>query len=336
MTRSFEMVIGMLAIQMAGGAFIPIDNSMPVERIQTILGEAKSTMALCHPDTTNDLVAAARKRGTVVVLDKEVLAQQFSPLSTTRPIESKDPAYCIFTSGSTGKPKGVLISHSNIVNYCNASFAGVVKGFERKRWANVVSVNFDVCTGETFLLLTHQCTIVLREGDSFDVLQRVDCVEMVPSLLKSLDPAKYSNLKCIVVSGEALTTELAEKWRDGRRFFNAYGPAEITVNSSAKLIDDSSTVTIGKPLPNTVQYIVNPKTLQLVPIGVVGELLIGGLGVAIGYLNRPDLTAERFIQDPVGNAGRVYRTGDLCKWTPEGELEYVGREDGMVKVRVER
>ena len=176
----------------------------------------------------------------------------------------------------------------------------------------------------------------MREAGNFDVLTKVDSADLTPSLLNILDPALYTNLKQVVVGGEALSKELLAKWTKQTQFVNTYGPTEVTVISSWKVFSGiegvDEAITIGKPLANTVQYIVDMNN-QLVPVGVTGELLIGGAGVALGYLHQPGLTDEKFIPNTFAKDGsKMYRTGDLCRWLDNGEIEFIGRADDMVKV----
>ncbi|KAJ3267798.1 hypothetical protein HDV01_004027 [Terramyces sp. JEL0728] len=192
---------------------------------------------------------------------------------------------------------------------------------------------FDVCISDIFVSLSHSATLVLRDSnDYFKVLKDLDTININTNALTKISPNHLKKNARIVIGGEKLSFLLKEKWCKDYVLINAYGPSETTITSSAALIQPGKPVTIGKPLANTVQYIVD-KSLNLVPIGVTGELIIGGLGVSQGYLKRSDLTAEKFIPNHFENDGtKMYRTGDMCRWNVNGDIEILGRVDDMVKV----
>ncbi|KAJ3318041.1 hypothetical protein HDV06_000853, partial [Boothiomyces sp. JEL0866] len=250
-----------------------------------------------------------------------------------RDITGDHPVYAVFTSGSTGKPKGVVIKHSSLCDYVqkNGDWCEIGKG---NRVAQLASIMFDVSVSDIFTTLLRGATLVLRSSnDYFKIFDKVDRVDITPAALAKMDITKdYGNLR-IMVGGEALPFHLKEKWCNKYVISNAYGPSEVTVSSSIALMEAGKRITIGKPMANTFQYIVD-SDCKPVPIGVAGELVIGGPGVALGYLNRPDLTAERFIPNHFLNDGsKMYKSGDLCKWNAEGDIEILGRMDDMVKVK---
>ncbi|KAJ3258017.1 hypothetical protein HK103_004151 [Boothiomyces macroporosus] len=330
-TRSFEFIVGIFAVLKAGGAYIPIDNSMPIQRITTIASEARAKRALVHEDSDPKLVESLQSLGiTVYSLDYSKYDKVDSV--TCRDISGEDPAYVVFTSGSTGKPKGVVIRHQSLTNYATVQLPNAYK-VDHMKWANVVSINFDTCESDIFMCLSNHSTLILKEADSFDSLCEVEAMDITPSLLKSLDPKDYPNIKQIIVGGEALDRELVEKWSPIVKLYNTYGPSEITIACTSLPVSPGiETITIGRPFANVKLYIVD-KGLNLVPVGVPGELVVGGTGVALGYLYRPDLTEERFIGNVFTNdASKMYRTGDVCKWTKDGEIEFMGRNDDMVKL----
>ncbi|KAJ3317356.1 hypothetical protein HDV06_001686 [Boothiomyces sp. JEL0866] len=330
-TRSFEFIVGIFGVLKAGGAYIPIDNSMPIQRITTIVTEAQAKKALVHYDSDPKLVEALYELGiTVYSLDYSLYPKIESVAS--RSVKGSDPAYVVFTSGSTGKPKGVVIRHKSLTNYATIQIPNAYK-VDHMKWANVVSINFDTCESDIFICLSNYSTLVLKEADSFDSLREVEAMDITPSLLKSLNPDDYPNIKQIIVGGEALDRELVDKWSPIVKLYNTYGPSEITIACTSLLVSpDIETITIGRPFANVKLYIVD-KGLNLVPVGVPGELVVGGTGVALGYLYRPDLTDERFIDDIFSNDGsKMYKTGDVCKWTEKGEIEFLGRDDDMVKL----
>jgi amino acid adenylation domain-containing protein len=329
--RCFGMIIGMFGILKAGAAYIPIDNSMPLERIRIILEESKVQHVLVYESTREELVSYCTSICRTIVLGSSLWEMNVPDMKLQRDIQGSDPAYVVFTSGSTGKPKGVVVSHLSLGNYATVQIPNSYK-ISNLRIGNVVSITFDTSVSDIFLAMSNSSTLCMKYDDSLDVLKTVDLFDVTPSLLKLLNPKQYPELKTIVVGGEAVEWSLYKEWKVFVSFLNTYGPTETCVISSVKKLDYSETITIGKPLPNTVQYIVNEQ-LELVPVGVKGELLIGGTGVAIGYLNRPDLTKEKFIPNHFLNDGsRMYRTGDVCRWTEDGEIEIMGRQDDQVKV----
>ena len=329
-SRCFGMIIGMFGILKAGAAYIPIDNSMPLERIQTILEEAGVKHVLIDSTTNKEILEFCGDKFQTIVLSNELWERSTVEQSPNRLVKATDPAYVVFTSGSTGKPKGVVVSHFSLVNYATTQVPKCAEMFSR--WGNLVSINFDMNTSDVFLTTLNSCCLVLKSSENFDVLKKIQSCVITPSLLKLLDPLDFNDLKQLIVAGESIPFDLLSKWENSVTFINGYGPSEATCLASTSILNDKSLVTIGKPLPNTVQYIVNER-LELVPAGVKGELLIGGAGVAIGYLNRPDLTAEKFLPNHFLNDGsRMYRTGDVCRWTEDGEIEIMGRSDDQVKV----
>jgi non-ribosomal peptide synthetase component F len=200
--------------------------------------------------------------------------------------------------------------------------------------AQLASISFDICVSEIFNTLVVGGTLILRvERDYFEAVRKANIVITTPTSLLKMDPKDYPNLKIVVAAGENLQQSIVDKWTPFVNLKNAYGPSETTCGCTTGDLTTGKAVTIGKPLPNTLHYIVD-KHMQLVPIGVAGELVIGGPGVALGYLNRPDLTKEKFVPNHFLKDGTtMYRTGDVCKWNEEGEIQIMGRMDDMVKVK---
>ena len=330
-SRCFGMLIGMFGILKAGAAYIPVDNSMPFDRIQTIIEEAQVNHILIDETSNQDLIEMCQNFCPITLLGPSVWEATYSTKTLNRLIEPTDPCLVIFTSGSTGKPKGIVISHISFANYILIMVPGAYR-VSNYRIANVTSINFDSCHHDIFMALTHSSVLCLQDGDSFSVLKNVDVADITPSLMKLIDPLEYPRLKSMAVGGEPLEKPVLEKWLGNAKIYNTYGPSETTVMTLVKHCQQADKITIGKPLRNTYHYIVDDR-LQLVPKGVKGELLIGGTGVAIGYLNRPDLTAEKFIPNHfLQDGSRMYRTGDVCRWTEDGEVEIFGRGDDQVKV----
>lgn len=340
--RSIEIVVGILGVLKAGGAYVPIDPSYPSARIALVIEDSHLGFIL----TTENIRAALPASAARVIsldADSEAIAAH-SPASALPSANKNNLAYVIYTSGSTGKPKGVMVEHRNVVNF----FAGMdrVLGVESGTWLAVTSISFDISVLELLWTLTRGLKVVIHgEGNSdkipSEILRHsVTHLQLTPSLLRVLasDPQSLNalgKLKKILVGGEALPASLVASLRRSftGEIYNMYGPTETAIWSTVYRVDEQrSSIPIGKPIVNTQVYVLDSH-LHLVPPGGIGNLLIGGDGVVRGYLNRPDLTAERFVRDPFRPDGRLYRTGDLARFLADGNLEFVGRADFQVKIR---
>jgi amino acid adenylation domain-containing protein len=338
--RSVSLVTGLLAILKAGGAYVPFDPEYPASRLAFMLEQSRVPVLL----TEDRLAQALPVHGAnVVSIDGDAAhidRQSQAPLRAG--VTPDTLAYIIYTSGSTGQPKGTMVSHGGLRNLAAAQ-AQVFDIRAGTRALQFASSSFDASIFEICLALCAGATLhvsdaasrmpgpdlvtLLREG-------RIDTVTLPPSVLAMLPEESLSGIRTVIVAGEACPPALVSRWARGRRFFNAYGPTEATVWATTAECRSGEKPTIGLPVPNVTCYVVNAQ-LQPVPIGVAGELLIGGAGVARGYLDRPDLTAERFIPDPFGTkpGARLYRTGDLVRWLADGRIDFLGRIDHQVKVR---
>jgi amino acid adenylation domain-containing protein/non-ribosomal peptide synthase protein (TIGR01720 family) len=349
-SRSAGMIVGLLAILKAGGAYVPLDPAYPASRLADILGEARSTVVV-----TEGRFAASLPEGVRVVrLDDDAAA--ILAESAERPesaVTAQNLAYVLFTSGSTGKPKGVAIEHRQLVNYVRGVMTRLDLGDDAS-YAHVSTFSADL--GNTVLfppLVSGGCLHVIAEElttnpnalAEYFTHERIDCLKIVPShlaaLLSAAHPERILPKKLLVLGGEASTWELVarlEKLAPAMRILNHYGPTETTVGVLTYAVEKghpaaSPIVPLGRPLPNSRVYVLDARR-ELSPVGVPGEVYIGGDGVARGYLNRPDLTAERFVADPFGPAGsRLYRTGDRARTLPDGALVFLGRIDHQVKIR---
>jgi amino acid adenylation domain-containing protein len=341
--RSLEMVIGLLGILKAGGAYVPMDPAFPAERLGFMVEDAKMPVIV----TQESLIAALPShRAKVIALD--VPTDHLSDIeSAIRKPTSADLAYVIFTSGSTGRPKGVQIPHRAIVNLLN-SMRREPGLTSQDVMLSVTTLSFDIAALDLFLPLTTGATaaIVSREK-SFDgsllkrELERVNATVMqaTPVTWRLLLEAGWrGNPKLkILVGGEAVPRELVNQLVPlCGSLWNCYGPTETTIwSTTTRLEEGTGSVSIGRPIDNTSVYIVNAD-MQLQPVGVSGELLIGGAGLANGYLDRPELSAEKFIPNQfaaMDSLARLYRTGDLAKWRQDGMIECLGRIDHQVKLR---
>jgi amino acid adenylation domain-containing protein/non-ribosomal peptide synthase protein (TIGR01720 family)/FkbM family methyltransferase len=337
--RSPELVLGILGILKAGGVYVPMDPGLPSKRLELILRSTAPRVLL-----TQEHLAARTPSGShlVVCLDSgwEEISRQPRSAPGLR-MDGAHGAYVIFTSGSTGEPKGVLVEHRGITNTLRRSIQdyGLHPGSRMLQWT---SMGFDVSVQEIFSALGSGATLVLTAhqlvGPELLALVReqgITTLTLLPSALAMLPEAELPTLTTVLTGGEACSAELMERWARGRRFINQYGPTEVSVASTSALcVPDSGPPPLGRPFPNTVLYVLDER-MRPAPLGVRGELYIGGLGVARGYLGRPELTAERFIPDPFASepGARLYRTGDLVRYRADGTLEFHGRVDEQVKLR---
>ncbi|MFT3764381.1 MAG: amino acid adenylation domain-containing protein [Minicystis sp.] len=349
--RSPEMVIGMLAVLKAGGAYVPLDPEYPRDRLAFMITDAAAPVILTE-SALADTIAFAATNSTIVLLDAPSAAIDAEPV--TRPTggaTSENLAYVIYTSGSTGRPKGALLEHRGVVNYL--TFAASAYRVAEGRGAPVhSSIGFDLTVTSLFApLVTGRTVTLVPEGKGIETLAAAlrdggdySLVKITPSHLEALDheidPAQAAGLtRAFIIGGEALTgaaIAFFQKHAPDTRLINEYGPTETVVGCSIHEVPRGAAVTgavpIGRPIANTQLHVLDAHR-KLVPVGVAGELYIGGDQVGRGYLNRPDLTAERFISDPFRAGGRLYKTGDLARRLPSGELEYLGRIDHQVKIR---
>uniref|UniRef100_UPI0038CD8F78 amino acid adenylation domain-containing protein n=1 Tax=Tumebacillus avium TaxID=1903704 RepID=UPI0038CD8F78 len=341
MDRSFELILSLLGIMKAGGVYVPLDPSYPLDRLTYILGETKAELLLTQEVYAEQFAGAVKR---VVALDQrraEVAAVSSEPVASVA--TERSLAYAIFTSGSTGLPKGVMVEHRGLCNF-SAHFAQALGVDAGSRVLQFVASSFDVSLGEVSVALGNGAALILEDKnrllpgpDLAELLRerRITTLMTTPSVLAATPAHDLPDLKAVAPGGEVFTKEIAARWmQEGRHVLNAYGPTETTVGSSVHVVAWDRDINIGRPLANTEMYVLD-HAMQLVPIGVPGELYIGGVAVARGYLNRPELTAERFVPHPFSedSAARLYRTGDIVRWLPDGNLEFAGRADHQVKIR---
>jgi amino acid adenylation domain-containing protein len=344
--RSFALVVALLAVWKARGAYVPLDPAYPAERLELILDDAAVEVLVTQDELTATLPAAAARRRVVVDPGGTVLeAPEGGGAVEAPPVlpSGRHLAYVIYTSGSTGRPKGIAIEQRNV----GTLVRWALRRYPRERLGGVLaatSVCFDLSAFELFVPLACGGTAILAQNAlELPTLARrgeVTLLNTVPSAMSGLLDTELSAeaVKVVNLAGEPLRRTLVEgtydRWRlDG--VWNLYGPSEDTTYSTGTRVPpgEEAEPTIGRPLDNRSAYLLD-RRLRPVPVGVLGELLLGGDGVARGYLGRPRLTAERFLPDPFGAAGgRLYRTGDLARWRSDGEIEFVGRQDHQVKVR---
>ncbi|UXE58892.1 MAG: non-ribosomal peptide synthase/polyketide synthase [Woronichinia naegeliana WA131] len=339
--RSLEMMVGLLGILKAGGAYLPLDPEYPQERLQFAIADAQLSLLLTQ-ERLLDKLPECQARLILLEQVKEEINQN-SQDNLTGVVTANNLANLIYTSGSTGKPKGVMVEHRGLFNLAQAQ----IKTFNLdsdSRILQFASLNFDASIWEIIMAMGAGATLYLSKKDALmpglpltELLKNygITQITLPPSALAALPLEEIPELQTIIVAGEACSEELIKQWATGRNFFNAYGPTETSVCATVeKWTDETETITIGCPIANTQVYILDSH-LQSVPIGVPGELHIGGMGLARGYLNRPELTQEKFIPNPFDKIGKskLYKTGDLCRYLPDGKIEYLGRIDNQVKIR---
>ena len=352
--RSIGMIVAVMGTLKAGGAYVPLDPLFPKDRISYMIEDSDCSVIITEKALRDELGSV---NSSVITIDTEwddISKEEVSHFDYG--VRSENLSYVIYTSGSTGKPKGVMVEHRNVVNFFSGMDACISRN-ERSTWLAVTSLSFDISVLEIFWTLTRGVRVVIypeeernfreSENGAYSIpklikhhkITHFQCTPSMASMLMLDEEAKdaISMLEEILIGGEAfpaaLGTELQKIMRGN--IINMYGPTETTVWSTTyKLRTVKQTIPIGRPIANTTIYILD-ENLQPVPVGVPGELMIGGAGVVRGYLKRPDLTAERFIRDPFSeNAeNRLYRTGDLARYLPDGNIEFLGRMDQQVKIR---
>ncbi|MBE9089428.1 amino acid adenylation domain-containing protein [Microcystis aeruginosa LEGE 11464] len=348
--RSLEMIIGLLAILKAGGAYLPLAPDYPTERLLFMLEDSQASFLITHSSLLEKLPSS---QATLICLDHiQEQISQYSQDNLQNGLTVSNLANVIYTSGSTGKPKGVMVEHRGLVNLALAQIQSFAVN-NKSRVLQFASFSFDACISEILMTFGSGATLYLAQKDALLPGQPlinnlrengITHVTLPPSALAVLPKKPLPNLQTLIVAGEACPLDLVKQWSVGRNFFNAYGPTEASVCATiAQCSQDDLIVTIGKAIANVQIYILDA-FLQPVPVGVSGELYIGGVGVARGYLNRPELTAERFIPNPfdppltpldkgVEQPSKLYKTGDLARYLPDGNIEYLGRIDNQVKIR---
>ena len=345
--RSLEMIVGIIGILKAGGAYLPIDPKYPENRIKYMLENSEAKLLLTGMDMKENTLYSGE---TLNLLDETVYGEEIYNLKNVN--SSKDIAYIIYTSGSTGNPKGVMIEHNSAINTLMYMQQKYPVG-EGDKYLLKTSYTFDVSVTEIFgWFIGCGSLVILKpevEKDAVGITNaiekhKVSHINFVPSMLNifidSLDgnEEKIKSLKYVFAAGEALSKELTRKFLNISKTIkleNIYGPTETTIyvtRYSVKGLHEAPTVPIGKPFGNTYAYILN-ESKQLQPIGVAGELCISGDGVARGYLNNEELTAEKFILNPFIAGQKMYKTGDLARWISDGNIEFLGRIDHQVKIR---
>ncbi len=330
----------LLGIMKAGGGYVPLDPALPGDRLSFMIEDTAMPVIVAEdateaslPDTGARLVSVDRQRDEISALDGANPGFE---------VKDADLAYVIYTSGSTGRPKGVMVEHRHAFNFL-VGMIGHWKIGPEDRVLQFASLNFDVSVMDMFMTLLSGARAVLATKDTLSSpprlagLMRDSAVTfscLPPAVVNLLSGQEFPDLRIVLSAGEELSGELVRKWlRPGLEFYNGYGPTEAAIGATFSRIDGTMfPPPIGRPKPNYQAYVLDAH-LNPVPVGVAGELHVGGAGVTRGYLNSPELTEQRFIPDPFRPGGRLYKTGDLVRRMPDGNLVFLGRIDGQVKIR---
>lgn len=339
LTRNINLMVGLLAVHEVGAAYLPLDLGYPAERLSYLVDDSNASLVLADSSTIH-LLPPLRTR----IAQLEALHPPQQADAASRRPQPDDLAYVLYTSGSTGKPKGVGVAHRNVVNFIMC-MRSLVPDDDLEGILFSTSLNFDISVYEIFLPLLFGGKMILVDNllalPDAEARDAVRIINTGPSLMGALLKLGWMprNVRTINLCGEPLTRNLADaifKANPNVALFNMYGPTETTVYSTCARVpmSDDRAPAIGRPLWNTQVCVLGPQG-GLIPKGVAGELYIGGAGVSRGYLGRPDLTRDRFIDNPFGE-GKLYKTGDLVRWRSDNELEYLRRDDGQIKIHGQR
>lgn len=352
-----DLAIALLAVLKAGAACVPLDPNYPKDRLEYMLADVQARLVIT---SAGKLPAAIPEGCEAILLADAANAIASQPAANPEiDVSPEDIAYVIYTSGSTGKPRGVLLTHAGLVNY-NTNAVRLYAITRQDRVLQFCSISFDIAIEEMFIAWLGGATLVLKTADMPLAVpeflkwteQRAITVLDLPTAywhewvheFAQLDKVVPDGLRLVIVGGEKPSSRAYEQWVNsaakGVRWINTYGPTETSICATAfepKFEVDEpipENIPIGRPLANVQVYLLNPE-LNPVPIGVAGELHVGGVGVARGYLNRPELTAEKFIPDPFSSepGARLYKTGDRARYLPSGDIEFLGRVDDQIKIR---
>ncbi len=339
--RSFDLVIGIIGILKAGAAYLPIDPAYPSERVTYMLKDSNCSIVITNcPNNAMPNGVEEFDLYSLDIWEKDISDFKYDGLSS-------DLAYVIYTSGSTGLPKGVMIEHKALNNFVHT----INQAIDLSSYKTIISlttISFDIFFLETILPIIIGMKVVIASDDEhndpsllLNLIEKnhIEVLQATPTRMKTIlnesaNPPALQGLSLLLIGGEAFPETLLSTLRRSTKakIYNMYGPTETTIWSTTKRLDDAEKITIGKPIGNTKIYILD-KYLKPLPIGVIGEIFISGEGLARGYLNKPELTDQNFLYPSFIPETRIYKTGDMGKLLPNGELEYIGRNDSQVKIR---
>ncbi|MBY4383250.1 non-ribosomal peptide synthase/polyketide synthase [Rhodococcus fascians] len=345
--RSYFMVLAVWAVAKSGAAHLPVDPTYPVDRVAHMVSDSEALLGLTTRAHSDRLAGGQQDLTWLSVDDDEFVAEvrtrSAEPVTDAdrlRPVTFQNPAYVIYTSGSTGKPKGVVVTHAGLGGVLDAA-TDLYHLKPASRFLHVCSPNFDPSVLEWMAAFSVGATLVvvpasiLGGTELAELLkaERVTHTIITPAVLGTMDPHGIDSLEVLSVGGDVTTPELLARWAGDRKYFNGYGPTETTIISSFAELTPGEPITIGRPIHGMSVLILDSR-LEPVPTGVAGDLYLSGGALARGYLGRPSLSSERFVANPYGIDGaRMYRTGDVVRWTDDLQLQFVGRTDFQVKVR---
>ncbi|MCZ4560639.1 non-ribosomal peptide synthase/polyketide synthase [Rhodococcus sp. IEGM 1401] len=345
--RSYFMVLAVWAVAKSGAAHLPVDPTYPQDRIAHMVSDSAAVLGLTTRAHSDRLAGGQQDPVWLSVDDEEFVAEvrtrSAEPVTDAdrlRPVTFQNPAYVIYTSGSTGKPKGVVVTHAGLGGVLDAA-TDLYHLKPASKFLHVCSPNFDPSVLEWMAAFSVGATLVvvpasiLGGTELSDLLQseQVTHAIITPAVLGTMDPHGIDSLEVLSVGGDVTTPELLARWAGDRKYFNGYGPTETTIISSFAELTPGEPITIGRPIHGMSVLILDSR-LEPVPTGVAGDLYLSGGALARGYLGRPGLSSERFVANPYGIDGaRMYRTGDVVRWTDDLQLQFVGRTDFQVKVR---
>ncbi|POR17339.1 hypothetical protein BWK58_15075, partial [Flavobacterium columnare] len=337
--KSYDLLVAFLAIEKLGCVYLPIDPHYPSNRIEFILNDSQSDILI----STDEIIKNLNIEKDYASLEYEKIRNE-SIKNLDRDISPNDLAYLIYTSGSTGNPKGVLIEHTSNINMS----LDQIKTFDITSDDKIVwfaSIAFDASISEMMMSLYSGATLCIpSEYEIKDTKQFTDFINSTqstvvtfpPSYLEKLNIDELISLRVIITAGESANPFIAKKvLNNNKKYFNAYGPTEYSVCTSIFQLESNEEykiLPIGRPISNTQVYILD-QDKKVVPIGVIGKLYVAGSGLSRGYLNKPELTAEKFVVNPFEEGTKMYDTGDLARWLPDGNIEFLGRADFQVKIR---
>jgi amino acid adenylation domain-containing protein len=340
MERGFEMIVGLLGVLKAGGAYVPLDPAYPKARLEYMVRDSGAELILTQQRLIEQMPETSAEKVSIDGQWEEISRQ--SRENTASKVDADNLAYVMYTSGSTGEPKGVMVQHKGLVNLSYAQ-GELFDVSPEDRVLQFASISFDASISEIMMALSRGARLCLARqselipGPEFVKMlerEKISNVTMPPSALAVMPEAELKEMKTLIVAGETCSAEIVRKWKKGRRMYNAYGPTETSVCATAGECEGGNRrPDIGEAIKNTNVYILD-KEMEIVPVGVSGEIYVGGEGLARGYKGRAEVTADKYRPNPHGGKGeRMYATGDIGRRRDDGKIEYIGRKDEQVKVR---